>query len=106
MSRVFIVLRKGDHDNSDVMGAYTTKKKAVKRILLLLKRQYNTNDVDDNDRKRFGKRWFGKNDNEPLPVWTDFKQYFKNQLEYDNDKDAKCDPLYVYYYEIQSVILH
>ena len=106
MSRVFIVLRCGDHDRVDVMGVYTTKKEAVKKILFLLKMQYETNDVDDNDRRRFGKRWFGKNDNDPLPVWNDFKQYFKNQLEYDNDKDSKCSPLYIHYYDIQSAVLY
>lgn len=101
MSNLFIVLRKGDLDSVNVMGTYPTKILAVERVLELLKSQYGY-DVYDDDRKRFAKRWFPERGNDFIPEWNDFEQYFENQLN-ENDK---CDPLYIYYYEIHQSILN
>jgi hypothetical protein len=80
MAEYWVVLQYNNDDNYDAqsIGIFSTKKKAINKILELCKKEYNDSKSDEEFIEDVVEEWFGEVE-EPV-VWNDFKEKIIKKL--------------------------
>ena len=102
MSTYWGLIKYNNDDNHDAytIGIYSSKKKAVNKLLELLKVEYNEFDDNKDELLEEVDNWFDEWSSDEPPTWSDYKAVIKEMLAINKDTSCELDGLSYESYKI------
>ena len=101
MEECWILIQYNNDDNYDAesIGMYSTKERAIKKVLKIIKKEFE--ECSKIDILELTEDWFEEEDNSEAPIWDDCCKIIKNKLA----KECECYGFSYLSYKIKKHIM-